>query len=53
MDLSGTAFVNVPVYDADFVNTIFVSASITAGKVVTFDPNLAAPSDIVLRVYYS
>lgn len=53
MDLNRTAFVNVPVYDADFNNTIFVSASITAGKVVTFDPNHAAPSGITLRVYYS
>lgn len=53
MDLSGTAFINVPVYDADFTNAIFVSASITSGKVVTYDPNLAAPSGITLRVYYS
>lgn len=53
MDLNGTAFVNVPVYDSDFANAIFVSASITAGKVVTFDPNLAAPSGITLRVYYN
>lgn len=53
MDLNGTAFVNVPVYDAGLTNAIFVSTSITAGKVVTFDPNLVAPSDITMRVYYS